>query len=609
MSAERAISYLSEDVEASVAYSNDSQAETGSKFLLSGDFAHLQHAKIMMVDDELITMRVLQSFLEAAGYSKFDLVSDSVSAIEEIRKKKPDVLLLDVMMPEVSGFDILALLRNETELSHIPVIILTSSSDAETKLKALDLGATDFLAKPVDPSELSLRVRNTLAAKAYQDQLTYYDALTHLPNSHLFGDRMSWATTRAKREGTRLTLLHLVFDSFKRVVDTLGPKTGDNVLKQIATRLNSALHEPESASREVSDASARVELFRLVGSDFSVLFSTADGAADVSAIGTRILEIMKEPLDADGTDVYLEPSIGVASFPDDASDTTSLFKLATGASSQASTHGGGRLQFYSAAMNERSLFRMRMEAKLRKALSQDEFKLLYQPKIEVKTGRITGTEALIRWYDSENGFVSPADFIPIAEEAGLILPIGEWVLREACSQMVQWRKDGIELKMSVNISARQFFEADIVTMVRSVLAEHKITPSTLVLELTESILVDEVDTALNILSELRGLGVQISIDDFGTGYSSLSYLKMFQADEVKIDRAFITDVTTSRDDQALVYAVTYLAHEMGFRVCAEGVEDSDQCDYLKSIECDEYQGYYFSRPVLPMEVAMLWRKQ
>lgn len=581
----------------------------GQSYRLREDFVRLQHATIMMVDDESITMRVLQSFLEDAGYHEFVLVEDSVVAIDEIRKHRPDVLLLDVVMPKVSGFDILKVLRTGDEFSHLPVIILTSSSDAATKLKALDLGATDFLSKPVDPSELALRVRNTLAAKAYQDQLAFYDALTHLPNRHLFQDRLDWTISSASRDNSKLALLHISFNEFNRVTDAFGPKVGDEVLKQLAIRLTSKVRLVDTISRHNANEPEAVEVFRFSSADFTLLLPSIRTVADARVVAERVFETMREPFDADGTEVYLVPSIGVAGYPDDADNAGSLIKLAMGASSQAIAQGGGRLHFYSTEMNERTLSRMRMEADLRRAITNNEFRLLLQPKVSVETGKIIGAEALIRWHDPMRGVISPVEFIPVAEDTGLILPIGEWVLREACKMMMGLRKQGIDLKMSVNISARQFFEADLVEMVRSIINEHQFEPSRLVLEMTESILVDDVDTALAILADLRSLGVQISIDDFGTGYSSLSYLKMFRADEVKIDRAFIEDLTTSREDQALVYAITYLAHEMGFTVCAEGIEDSEQRDYLRKIKCDEYQGFFFSRPVSHIEFSALYHSQ
>jgi diguanylate cyclase (GGDEF)-like protein len=583
-------------------------AQTGGpapSYKLGDDFEQMKNATIMMVDDEPITMEVVQTFLEDAGYRNFILVDDATQAVAQLRQHRPDVLLLDLVMPDVSGFDILSLLRQDSDFSHMPVIILTSSSDAVTKLQALDLGATDFLSKPVDPSELSLRVRNTLKAKAYQDQLAYYDILTNLPNRRLFQDRANWAINTAKREDGKVAVLHVAIADFKRVTDTLGPKAGDEVLKQLAQRMVENLRDSDSVSRNALDADAWMDVFSLGGADFSILAPSVKSLTSAAVIGRRIIKAIQEPLNADGTEVYLTPSIGIAGYPDDGRDAGSLLKLAVAASSQV--RNGELLQFYSSDMNQASLSRLRLEADLRRAVEKSEFRLLYQPKVQVTTGRIIGAEALIRWQQEGGKVVSPLDFIPVAEETGLILQIGERVLVEACRQVARWRDEGIDLNVSVNISARQFFEGDLLALVSSAMKEAEIEPSKLTLEVTESVLMDRVEVAIDILNKLRRLGLGISIDDFGTGYSSLSYLKRFDVDEVKIDRSFLVDVARSRKDRALVTAVTYLTHKLGARVCAEGVEDKAQLKFLNKVKCDEYQGYLCSRPISPGAFADLVR--
>ncbi|MGB5670457.1 MAG: EAL domain-containing protein, partial [Sedimenticolaceae bacterium] len=300
------------------------------------------------------------------------------------------------------------------------------------------------------------------------------------------------------------------------------------------------------------------------------------------------------------------PSVGIAGYPDDGADAATLLKLAVAASGQV--QNGERLKFYSADMNQAALSRLRLEADLRRALENNEFRLLYQPKIQVSTGRVIGAEALVRWVREDGAIVSPLDFIPVAEETGLILEIGERVFGEAFRQLARWRDHGMDLSVSVNISPRQFFEGDLVAAVSSTLAEAGVDPAYITLEVTESLLMDRVDVAIDTLHELRKLGLGISIDDFGTGYSSLSYLKRFKVDEVKIDRAFVTDVARSREDRALVTAVTYLSHKLGARVCAEGVEDEAQLKFLKKVKCNEYQGFLCSRPVSPGAFEALFRK-
>ena len=580
------------------AVENDLQsAEPGQGYKLGDDFEQLKDATIMLVDDEPITMEVVRTFLEDAGYRNFILVEDSTQAMDQLREHRPDVLLLDVVMPEVTGFDILSMLREEPEFAHMPVIILTSSSDAKTKLQALDQGATDFLSKPVDPSELALRVRNTLGAKAYQDQLAYYDILTNLPNRRLFTERTTWAIETAQRENGQVAVMHVAFDEFKRISDTLGPKAGDEVLKQLAQRLVENVRGSDAVGHDVADAESWMDVFSLGGAAFSILAPNVKSLSSAAVIGRRIIKVMQEPVTAEGNAIYLAPSIGIAGYPNDGQDAAALLRLAVAASSQV--HNGERLKFYSSEMNQASVARLRLEADLRHAVENSEFRLLYQPKVEVSTGKILGAEALIRWQREGGEIVSPMDFIPVAEETGLILEIGERVLFEACKQLARWGEEGIDLNVSVNISARQFFEGDLVALVRSAISESGIDPLRLTLEVTESLLMDRVELAVDTVRQLRRLGVGISIDDFGTGYSSLSYLKRFEVDEVKIDRAFMIDVARSREDRALVTAVTYLTHKLGARVCAEGIEEEAQLKFLKKVKCDEYQGYICSRPISP----------
>ena len=573
------------------------------------DFARLQHATIMMVDDEPVMLEVVQTFFQVTGYRKFIKVEDSAEAVDKVRELRPDLLLLGAMRSEVSEFDILETLRADSGFTHLPVIFLTSSTEATSKLRALDLGVTDFLSKPVDPIDLALRVRNTLAAKAYQDQLAYIDRLTGLPKRQLFHDRVDWAIARARRERTKLALLHVTFDDFKRVTDTFAPEVGDDVLRQLVGRLTSKLRASDVVNRDVSEDKIGTDVFRLGRTEFSVLLPVIQSVAGAAVVGQRLLAAMREPLNAGGTEVRVAPSIGVAGFPDDADDSSTLIQLAIGASAQAIAQGGQRLQFFSPAMNKASREWLRMEADLRHAVDGDELTLLYQPKIDVSNGAVVGAEALMRWPRPDGIFVSPTDFISVAEESGMMLPIGEWALREACRQAVKWRDQGIDIKIAVNISTPQFFDSELAPLVRSILEETGLAPEMLTLEITESIVIDRVTRAMAILGDLRAVGVEISIDDFGTGYSSLGYLKRFEVDEVKIDRKLIADVATSRKDRALAYAVTYLAHQFGFRVCAEGVEDKRQLKFLRKIKCDHYQGYLFNRPLDPQTFVDRYRER
>lgn len=581
------------------------RVESDPGYQLRDDSERMRRALIMMVDDEPLTMNVVRTLLEDAGYQRFLLEQDSTRAIEQIRTSQPDVLLLDIMMPEVDGFQILGELRRLEEFAHLPVIVLTSSSSADSKLKALDLGATDFLAKPVDPSELALRVRNTLAAKAYQDQLAYYDGVTGLPNRKLFLDRCEWSIERAMREEFSVALLHIVFDEYQRIRESFGPQAGDQVITELSRRLDSSLRSSDVVGRLHHEASSVGNLYCLGGSEFSVLLPSIGEGVNASLVGQRILEQVSQPILIEGTEVLLKPSVGISTFPHDAIDATTLVSLAVSASGQAQASGGGRVQFYSSEMNEASVGRLRLESQMRRALAEQEFFMVYQPKISLDDERIVGAEALVRWKMADGSIVSPADFIPIAEESGLIVPLGSWILEAVCRQIAEWNREGIRTHVAVNISARQFFESDLVGIIARLVEKYRVDPGQLTLEVTESLMMEDPRLVVDLLHRLKDRGFMISIDDFGTGYSSLSYLKDLPADELKIDRAFIMDVEASHEDRAMVNAIVFMAHELGLRVCAEGVENSAQLKFLRSIECDVCQGFHFSRPVTP---EVLWEK-
>lgn len=567
------------------------------------DASSLTQGTIMMIDDEATTMEVMRAYLEDAGYTRFVLLEESFRAMAEIEENRPDILLLDLVMPELTGFEILNQIRANVQLKHLPVIILTSSSDSETKLKALDQGATDFLAKPVDPSELILRVRNTLAAKAYQNQLAYYDALTKLPNRSLFLDRLAWFLRRAERHNEHLVMLHITLNQFKRVYNTFGPQVADEVITQIAERISSCIRRSDVFGRGIADAGELDSLFRVDGDEFSLLCPTMARAEHATKLASRILRIMDHPFIANGTKVYIWPGIGIASYPDDARDMTTLFQCAVGASAQANLHGKGGVHFYSSELNAKSYERLQLEADLRHAIEEEQLQLYYQPKVEVKSGRIIGVEALVRWQKSDGTMIFPDQFIPLAEETGLIVPLGEWVIKEACHQMAKWQAQGLWIQVAVNVSAKQFHAGNLVQFVDSTLKSNSVDPRCFTLELTESLLMENAEQTVDTLNQLITLGLKISMDDFGTGYSSLSYLKRFPLHELKIDRSFLGDITRNPEDKALVSAVIYLAHEFGLQVVAEGVETQEQLDLLIILNCDQYQGYFFSRPVKVDDLA------
>ncbi len=561
----------------------------------------LRRATIMMVDDEPTTIDVIEMFLHGEGYENFISVTDSREAVDTLAREIPDLLMLDLMMPEVGGLEILEAMRQDAALREIPVLILTSATDPEIKLQALELGASDFLAKPVDRSELALRVRNTLAAKAHRDRLTYYDALTGLPNRRLFLDRLRQGL-EASTSGDELALLQVGLDRFRQVNDTLGQGFGDALLTQVASRLEKTL-VGESAP---GGASSGDLVCRAGGDEFLVMLGGHGAGVRSPRLARSLLSSMGEPFQLDGRDIFLSCSIGIALHPNDASDVESLVTNAGAAMTHAKQGGGNQLEFYDASLNAESGERLKIETELRKALEQNELVLYYQPKVSIRTGRIVGCEALMRWIHPELGFVPPDRFIPIAEETGQITALGEWALRQACAQSRAWMEAGYpRIRIAVNVSSRQFRPEQLQHTIRSALTESGIEGQALAIELTEGAIMTNPNETAEMLLELKEMGLRVSIDDFGTGYSSLSYLKRFPIDELKIDKSFVQGVPEDHDDAAIVSAIIRMAHALGLKVVAEGVETDTHLAFLRGLGCDQYQGYYCSPALSPED----WREK
>ena len=555
----------------------------------------------MMVDDEPITMEVVQAFLEDAGYQHFVLVDDPKQAMATLEEKNPDLLLLDLMMPEVSGFDLLKSLRAHPKFKHLPVLILSSSSDNADKLQTLDLGATDLLSKPVDPSELQLRVRNTLAAKAYLDQLAFYDPLTKLPNRYLFLEQLEWTLKGAKRNRDKFALLSIELDQFDKINDTLGLFAGDDVLRQLAQRISGLVRSADLLAHFKIDEEAAVNLFHFEGGVFSLILHRLQRERDAARAAQRLLEAIRQPLQINGTEFYVTASIGISTFPTENVDSVDMLQLASSARDYVKSHGGNAFQFSSRQINIKYQQRISLEARLRRALDRNEFVLHYQPKLDVATNTIIGVEALLRWQIPDRGLVPPDQFIPLAEDTGLIIPIGEWVLAHACQQLTAWQEAGrAPIDMAVNLSPVQFQSPDMLAVFRQTIDNSQIDPQRLTLEVTEGVLLENVDSKIDMLNRLKALGVRLAIDDFGTGYSSLSYLLKLPLDELKIDRSFIMNLLEDTKSRALVSSLVHLARSLNLLTVAEGVETEGQLDLLHNEGCDQYQGFLFS-PGLPSD--------
>ncbi|MGB7823206.1 MAG: EAL domain-containing protein, partial [Candidatus Sulfotelmatobacter sp.] len=421
--------------------------------------------------------------------------------------------------------------------------------------------------------------------------LAYYDALTGLPNRTLLQDRLAKALAGARRRKDKVAILFLDLDRFKDINDSLGHSVGDLLLQEVAERLKTWAREQDTVAR-------------VGGDEFLIVLTGLKDVADAAVATERIVNLMTAGFVVRGHPVNVSCSIGVSIFPEHSADCETLIKNADAAMYSAKENGRNRFQFFTEDMNAQGVERLTLENSLRLALDKKELFLVYQPQMDIATGRITGLEALLRWQHPDLGLVPPDKFIRIAENSGLIVPIGEWVVRTACRQARKWQDEGLPpVSVAVNVSAVQFRQEGFCELIRRVLHETGLAPQYLELELTESLLLANADLMLSVVQELKAMGVTLAIDDFGTGYSSFSYLRQFRVSKLKIDRVFIRDVAVNPDDAAITSAIISMAKSLGLKVIAEGVEDESQMSFLRAHQCDEIQGYYFSKPLAVDKVA------
>jgi diguanylate cyclase (GGDEF)-like protein/PAS domain S-box-containing protein len=696
-------------------------------------------ATILVVDDDATNRKLLEMLLAPEGYRTIGVASGE-AALDAVTDGAPDLILLDVILPLMSGYEVADILKHDPATSHIPIIMVSARVDRAARLSGLKAGAEEFLTKPIDRAELWLRVRNLLRLKTLGDlladhgatlerevqartidlqrfrsamdatedailltsrttmkmvevnatactmlgcsraellemrpdhfgggtlaeyqrgydailgensvseldeititrrdgitlqaevrrhairsgtdwvivsvmrditerkqaehklhQLAHYDALTGLPNRTLFYDTLEKTLVRAAEKRWTVAVLFIDLDRFKTVNDTLGHGCGDALLRQFADRL-------------VECVRIRDTIGRLGGDEFALILTMEDAQHGAAQVIAKIRDALRVPFDLNGHGTTVTASIGITVYPDDAHDAASLIKFADTAMYRAKQAGRDTYRFFTAQMNDEVLARVDMEIALRRAIEDQEFELYYQPKVDLRSDRIVGFEALLRWNRPGCGMVSPRDFVPVLEETGLIVRVGSWVVDQACRQIGAWLRSDIgPIPIAINVAARQFTEADLEGDIARAIAANSIPAALLELELTESTLMVNTERTIGTLQSLKARGVQISIDDFGTGYSSLAYLRRFTIDKVKIDIAFIRDITINADDAAMASAIIKMAHSLRLEVVAEGVETAEQLAYLRHHGCDQVQGYYFSPPVpLTATEAMLRRER
>jgi diguanylate cyclase (GGDEF)-like protein len=551
---------------------------------------------LLAVEDNPGDARLLREMLNEPGGQDTTLLHARSMADAEVilGGHAVDIILLDLGLPDVQGLD--AVRRARAAAPRLPLVVLTGLDDEALAAQALKEGAQDFIIKgQIDLRGLLRALRYAVERKNMEDaardmalQIAHtakHDDLTGLPNRALLNDRIDFAIALAGRHKTKLAVLFLDLDGFKHVNDSLGHSTGDKLLKSIAGRLVHCVRGADTVSRQGGD-------------EFVVLLVDVNRAEDAAASANRIIQAVSQVHTIDGTDLHVTASLGISVFPDDGENAETLIKNADMAMYQAKDMGRHTYRFFMPAMNAKAAERQPVEAALRRALERQELELHYQPKIDLTTGLTCGAEALVRWHHPTRGLISPAHFIPIAEDCRLILPIGAWVLGEACRQAERWAAAGLSFgTMAVNVSAVQFRENDFAQHVFGILGETGMDPHRLELELTESVLMTGADSIASTLQALRREGVQVALDDFGTGYSSLSYLQKFPVDCLKIDQSFIRQISTAGSQSTLVTAIINMAHTLGLRVVAEGVETGEELQFIKDRGCDEGQGFYFSLPL------------
>ncbi|WP_298402487.1 EAL domain-containing protein [Janthinobacterium sp.] len=702
--------------------------------------ADIYAAKILIVDDQDVNLRLLEHLLGSGGYSAISSTLDARAVAGLHQRHQFDLIILDLVMPGMSGYDVMDALRPLELEGYLPVLVIAADPDA--KLAALEAGARDFISKPFDALEVLTRIRNMLevrllhrAARHYNTllertvgqrtaelqrfrgamdaatdaiflvdvlgmtlvdvndgacrllgyaraellalapgtllpsppapplaalpggashlatdvtecellrrdlspvpvelgwhwyaqapvagghaaggllliavardiserrqaqerlkHLAHYDGLTGLPNRSLFYQTLAQAVELAQEKSWRIVVLFIALDRFKSINDTLGAALGDELLRQFSNRL-------------VECVRLRDTVGRLGNDEFALILTMSRNQQEAVAVANQVREALRAPFDLRGHAATLTASIGIAMYPDDATDPETLIKYANTAMGGAKQAGRDGYRFFTAGMNVQVLARLDLELALRHALEHEQFILYYQPKVDLRTGRISGVEALLRWRRPGYGLVAPAEFVPVLEDTGLIVRVGAWVIQAACRQIAEWRDSEVgPVRVAVNVSSRQFAEGDLEGEVTRALAQYGVAPELLELELTETALMSNAERTIVVLGKLKKIGVKVAIDDFGTGYSSLAYLQRFPIDKLKIDIAFVRNITSSPNDAAIALAIVSMAHSLKLSVVAEGVESRPQLEYLRRNRCDEIQGFYFSRALPALELGQM----
>ncbi|HEY9741221.1 MAG TPA: EAL domain-containing protein [Coleofasciculaceae cyanobacterium] len=563
--------------------------------------------KILVIEDEEFVRENIVELLDAEGFEVIG-AEDGRMGLNLAKAMVPDLILCDVMMPELDGYGVLTALRQDSILAAVPFIFLTAKAAKADLRQGMELGADDYLTKPFTRAELLGAIISRLKkqaavqeryhtelqqAKEQLEYLIHNDSLTNLPNRLSLRDRFKQVQPTDTDTEKLVGVLCLSLDRFNQINDNLGHIVGDLLIKAVAERLTACVGREDTVARLSAD-------------QFAIIVATIEHKKEVGNLAQTILEKLSETFALAGQEIFVTASIGIGLYPRDGAELEQLLNHANTAMAKAKQQGGDQYEFYTAAFNIGSSERLALQSSLRHALEREELQVYYQPLVNLKTGRIVGAEALVRWQHPERGLVSPDKFIPVAEETGLIMPIGEWVLHTACKQTKLWQTAGFSsLRVAINLSSRQFSQIDLRKQLVQILMETGLDPKYIELELTESMLVQNTEVAIRRLNALKALGVEIAIDDFGTGYSSLSYLQQFPFDILKIDRCFIRNITENANNAAITKAIIAMAKSLNLKLIAEGVETEAELSFVYQQQCDGMQGFLFSRPVPAQEFEQL----
>jgi len=559
--------------------------------------------KILIIEDEPQIRDIIQEILECEGYRTLE-ADNGLTGLQLAQKSPPDLIVCDVMMPELDGFDVLQGIRKDPGIGSIPMIFLTAKTDRASVRKGMNLGADDYITKPFTHSELLSAIDAQLKKQALVTQqytqtiqgleaglnaLTYYDHLTQLPNRRLLEEQFHHIQAETQSVDVLDALILIEIDQFECIRSTLGSPYSNQLIQAITQQL--------SANRYLGNYAMAI-LARIEAAQFAVVPRTVKSRQDLDQFAQQVLDLLAKPFLIEDQEICITPSIGMSCYPQGSSDIATLISNAEIALYQTQEQTGPSYAFYLPTMRSQRSQELTMATRLHRALEQEEFQIYYQPHIDLHTGQMMGAEALLRWHHPEWGVLSPNLFIPIAEETNLISPLGEWVLRTACEQAKQWQTIcPTPLQILINLSPRQLTTPGLNEMLRRLLAAVDLEPSHLILELTESTLMQDPHLALKIMHQIKAEGIRLSVDDFGTGYSSLSYLQRFPLDTLKIDRCFIHGIDHQPANAAITTAIIQMSHDLGLTVIGEGVETIAERDFLFQHKCDGIQGYFVSPPM------------